>query len=121
MSQDMNEVNGLITFLSSSLGLTFIGLAYQHYRNKRMERDATDREINSYQDTRLTVLEKKIIEMDKSDTRLEGSLKRFHQRMDDMEKSHDKLENKIEKDLQEVKKSIADLTTLVIKAISKGE
>lgn len=120
-AEGINEFNGLITFLSSSLGLALVGCIWQYFRYRKMEQKTVQKEIEKAHDERIKDLEHKVADMDKSDTKFEGSLKRLHDRIDGIERSQDKLEGKIEKDLQEVKRSIVDLTSLVIKAISKGD
>jgi prefoldin subunit 5 len=115
----VESINGLITFLGSSLGVAIIGVLWQSFRYRKLELKNEQKEVEKTLDLRIKTLEFKVVDMDKSDTKFDGSLKRIHQRIDDIEKSHDKLEGKIEKDLQEVKKSISDLTALVIRAMQK--
>lgn len=101
------ETFGMVeTVLGSTLGITLCGWVYQAYRSACREKDL-----------RLKTAEDKITLMDKADTKLDETLKRVHYRIDEIEKSQNKLETKIESDIREVKHSIDKLTSLVIKAM----
>ena len=101
----------LESLLGGGLGVTVIGWIYQSFKTSKEVRDS-----------RLKALEDKLNELDKIDTRVEESVKRVHDRMDNVESSQVKLENRLDSDIQDVKRSIEKLSDLVIQALqSKGD
>lgn len=92
--------------LGSTLGITIVGWLYQGFRSSSREKDL-----------RLKAAEDKITVIDREDAKLDETLKRVHARIDEVEKSQNKLETKIESDIRDVKHSIDKLTDLVIKAM----
>lgn len=102
----LSSIGTMEAILGSTLGVTILGWFFQSYKSARRERDL-----------RLQNAEDKLQMMDKADTKMDETLKRVHYRIDEIEKSQNKLESKIESDIRDVKQSIDKLTSLVIKAM----
>ena len=107
----MVEFSLIETLLSGGLGVTILGWAYQSFKASKDAREL-----------RLKAVEDKLVELDKIDAAAKEGVKRVHDRMDTLENLQTKLEDKLDKDMQEVKRSIDKLTDLVIKALqTKGD
>jgi len=107
----MIEFSLIESLLGGGLGVAILGWIYQSFKTSGESREA-----------RLKAAEDKLTELVNIDTRVDGSIKRVHDRMDNIENSQNKLESRLDNDIQDVKRSIDKLTDLVIKALqNKGD
>lgn len=87
-----------------------LGWLYTVYNNSKKAREF-----------KISTIENKLHSFEKVEAEVRESIKRIHYRLDVIEAHQDKLEIKLDSDIQDVKHSIERLSDLVIQAIRNGK